>query len=368
MSDPKIREKLDRIEISYDNGHRKVRCYCGKILNASIVPHLKSEHPNEWKEWGIKFARLRNEGLSYYSTIKRFKTRDSRLLFTASVVEREIQKLVEERKIKLEIPRKEKIDEWQPKNFRIKRETFWSFKDRGSWAVHQCDYRGNWSPYIPRTLIELYSQEGDIVLDPFVGGGTTLIETWLTNRRGFGLDVSPLAIATANSRIQEMLEKSIGDPRICLREDLMPIALEGDSRKLKHHMKKVGILSNSVKLVCAHPPYLNSLRYTATISEDLSRISNSVEFCDQLQLIAKQIFDLLTEDGTCAVLIGDVRKSREIVPLGFLTLERFLKEDFKLRDIIVKMQHKDYSTRFWYTKRDKLDFLIAHEYLFIFGK
>jgi len=368
MLTPIIRNKLDEIRITYENGCRRVRCFCGRTFNTSIIPHMKREHSEEWEEWGIKFAKLRNEGLSYYCIIKRFKTKDGHFLFTSRVVENEIQRLVEDGKLELEIPRKEKIDEWQPSDFRIRRVTSWSFKDRGSWAVHQGDYRGNWSPYIPRTLIELYSQEEDIVIDPFVGGGTTLIEAWLTNRRSFGLDVSPLAIATANSRIQEMLEKSIGDPRIYLRQDLMPIAVEGDSRRLRHHMKEVGVLDNSVKLVCAHPPYLNSLRYTATISEDLSRISNPVEFCDQLQLIAKQIFDLLAEDGTCAVLIGDVRKSGRIVPLGFLTLERFLKEDFKLRDIIVKMQHKDSSTRFWYTKRDKLDFLIAHEYLFIFGK
>lgn len=329
---------------------------------------MKKEHPQEWKEWGINFAKLRNEGVSYYGIIKKFKTKDGDFLFTSGVVEHEIQRLVEEKRIELEIPCKEKIDEWQPSDFRIRRTTSWSFQDRGSWAVHQGDYRGNWSPHIPRTLIELYSEENDIVLDPFVGGGTTLIETWLTNRRGFGVDISPLAIATSKARIQEMLEKSTGDPRVSLQKDLKPIAIEGDARKLKRHMKKMGVLDNSVKLACAHPPYLNSLRYTATISEDLSRISDPNEFLDELQFIAGQIFDLLTDDGICAVLVGDVRKSRRIIPLGLMTLERFRKEDFKLRDIIVKMQHRDTSTRFWYTKRDKLDFLIAHEYLFIFDK
>jgi hypothetical protein len=60
--------------------------------------------------------------------------------------------------------------------------------------------------------------------------------------------------------------------------------------------------------------------------------------------------------------------TKHMVPLGFLTMERFLKEDFRLQEIIVKTQHKDTPTRFWYTRKDKLDFLIAHEYLFIFGK
>jgi DNA modification methylase len=368
MLDSRIREKLHRIKISYEEGHRKVRCFCGEIFKGSVVPHLRKEHPREWKEWSIHFVELRNKGLSYYSIIKEFKAKDGRLLFTSSVVEKEIQKLVEEDKLRLKIPRKKKIEEWHPRNFQVRRETLWTFKNRGSWAVHQGDYRGNWSPHIPRTLIELYSTVGDIVLDPFVGGGTTLIETWLTNRRGFGLDISPIAIATTKSRIQEMLEQTIEDPRVSLNENLKPVVIEGDSRKLRNHVKEFGIIDNSIKLVCAHPPYLNSLRYTATIKEDLSHIVDPVEFCDQMQLIAKEIFDLLTEDGICAVLIGDVRKKREIIPIGFLTMERFLKEDFRLKEVIIKTQHKDSSTRFWYTKREKLDFLIAHEYLFIFGK
>ena len=368
MQEPQIREKLDKIEISYEDGQRKVRCFCGKTLNRTIVPHLKRDHPEEWENWCFDFVRLRNEGLSPYRVIHKFKTKAERLLFTSSVVQNEVQRLIEERKLELKPPRKEKIERWHPEDFDVGRETFWIFRNRGNWAVHQGDYRGNWAPQVPRALIDLYSDEGDIVLDPFLGGGTTLIETWLTNRRGFGLDINPSAIVMSNAKIQEMAEHAGKNSRISLREDYRPVVVEGDARNLKDYMRKLDVPDSSVRLVCTHPPYLNSLRYTVTINEDLSHISDPDEFCDQLQLIAKQIFDLLTENGTCAILIGDVRKNRELIPLGFLSMQCFLKEDFKLRDIIIKTQHKDSSTRFWYTKRDKLDFLLAHEYLFIFGK
>jgi len=67
-------------------------------------------------------------------------------------------------------------------------------------------------------------------------------------------------------------------------------------------------------------------------------------------------------------LVGDVRRNKKILPLGFLVMKRFIDENFGLREIIVKAQHQDSSTRFYYTKRANLDFLIAHEYLFIFYK
>jgi len=53
--------------------------------------------------------------------------------------------------------------------------TVWSFPIRGSWATHKPTYRGNWAPQIPRNLILKYSKESDLVLDPMVGAGTTLI-------------------------------------------------------------------------------------------------------------------------------------------------------------------------------------------------
>lgn len=367
MLDKKIREKVEKIEVFYLNSQRRVRCFCGEIVNNTIVRHLRKEHPEEWARWGLSFVDLRNEGLYPYQIIRHFRTEDGRFLFTSSVVQKEITKLVEKRGAKLDLSRKRKIGNWQPKAFVPERSTIWSFKNRGSWSVHKGDYRGNWAPQIPRTLITLYSEEDDFVLDPFVGGGTTLIETWLTNRKGIGIDVSPMAIAITESRINEMKKKAGNDPRIHLRDDLCPLLIEGDSRDLRDHMRKLKIEENSIQLVCAHPPYLNSLKYTDAIDSDLSKISDPEEFCGQLQLIAKEIQRFMADDGTCAILIGDLRRRRKVIPLGFMVMRAFREEKFKLKEIIIKIQHNDSSSRFWYPSRDKIDFLIAHEYLFIFG-
>ena len=65
--------------------------------------------------------------------------------------------------------------------------TVWSFPERGSWATHKPTYRGNWAPQIPRNLILKYTKEGDLVLDPMVGAGTTLIEARLLNRAAISI-------------------------------------------------------------------------------------------------------------------------------------------------------------------------------------
>jgi tRNA G10 N-methylase Trm11 len=207
-----------------------------------------------------------------------------------------------------------------------------------------------------------------MVIDPFVGGGTTLIEAWLTGRRSFGIDISPIAVKTAQERIKEMEDESKNTEERQLSTDFRPVVIEGDARNMKELLSRYDVSDESVKLACIHPPYLDSLTYTATIEGDLSRISDEDAFCDQLGIIARQTLDLIHSKGICAVLIGDVKRDRKVVRLGFLVMERFEQEGFQLTDIIIKTQHKDTSTKFWYTKQKKLDYLMAHEYLFIFSK
>ena len=72
-----------------------------------------------------------------------------------------------------------KIKKWEPEEFELEMNTVWSFPDRGKWATHDAKYRGNWSPYIPRNLLLRYSNEGNLILDQFAGGGTTLVEAKL---------------------------------------------------------------------------------------------------------------------------------------------------------------------------------------------
>ena len=69
-----------------------------------------------------------------------------------------------------------------PRSFVPERTTVWSFPDRGDWATHAGNYRGNWSPFIPRNLILRYTKPGDTVLDQMLGSGTTLVECKVLGR------------------------------------------------------------------------------------------------------------------------------------------------------------------------------------------
>lgn len=56
---------------------------------------------------------------------------------------------------------------------------------------------------LPRRLIELYTFEGDLVLDPFLGSGTTAVAAVETHRHYVGYDVNREYVALAEKRIRD---------------------------------------------------------------------------------------------------------------------------------------------------------------------
>jgi len=105
-------------------------------------------------------------------------------------------------------------------NFKTETTTIWSFPNRGNWATHSGKYRGNWSPYIPRNLILLYSKPGDWILDQFLGSGTTLVEAKLLNRNAVGFDVNDNAIEIAKENLKFLRELS---PKILIKKEVQQI-------------------------------------------------------------------------------------------------------------------------------------------------
>ena len=70
---------------------------------------------------------------------------------------------------------------------------FWTNKQRQADRMHEISYRACFKPQLPRFFIERFTVEGDVVFDPFLGRGTTIIEAALLGRRGWGTDVNPLS-------------------------------------------------------------------------------------------------------------------------------------------------------------------------------
>jgi len=260
--------------------------------------------------------------------------------------------------VKVVLPKRHEISKFAPKDFIPETTTVWSFPDRGDWATHVGDYRGNWSPFIPRNLILRYTQKNDLVLDQMVGSGTTLVECKLLQRRGIGVDINPDAIMVTRNRLDfsyAPLDKEYEEPEIR--------TYVGDARNLNL------IHDESVDLIATHPPYASIIPYSKErVPGDLSSVHDIAEFAEEMRKAAEESYRVLKPGKHCAILMGDTRRHKHFVPITPRVLQSFLDAGFILREDIIKIQWKMKSTREKW-RGNKYDFLlIAHEHLYIFRK
>ncbi len=247
-----------------------------------------------------------------------------------------------------------KTKKLQPEEFDLECSTVWSFPRRGNWATHNSKYRGNWSPDVVRNLLLRYSKEGDWVLDPMIGGGTTAVECKLLHRHIVAFDINPNAIELTKTAL-EFEHETPAQIKLVL----------ADAREA---MKK--IKSESIDFILHHPPYADIIKYSEwKIPEDLSNIHDIDKFADEMEKIAKECYRTLKPWNFCAILIWDTRRQKMYQPMAFKVMERFLRVGFALKEDIVKVQHNCKATGYWKTNSQKYNFLlIMHEHMFIFQK
>lgn len=92
----------------------------------------------------------------------------------------------------------------------------WDFADLGMKETQaSTHFFHHWTakfiPQIPRRLIEMYARPGDVVLDPFMGCGTTLVEAARLGHDTWGADINPLAVKIARAKTAGIRHKAIGE-------------------------------------------------------------------------------------------------------------------------------------------------------------
>lgn len=111
-----------------------------------------------------------------------------------------------------------------------------------------CSYLGTFPAALARSMVSMLSEPGDVVLDPFSGRGTTLLESRLLGRMSLAIDLNPIAVALswaknvtltsdiAHARVQELREGY--DKLLCLPE----AQVQGDDIQLIFHPATLGQL------------------------------------------------------------------------------------------------------------------------------
>jgi DNA modification methylase len=111
-----------------------------------------------------------------------------------------------------------------------------NFHGEGSgYASHDLHaFAAKFPPQLPRAFIRGLTRLGDIVLDPMMGSGTTLVEALLEGRRAIGLDIDPLALRLTQAKTTPLDPERV--QRAGHRVVSRAIALLSDRRKLEREL------------------------------------------------------------------------------------------------------------------------------------
>lgn len=220
--------------------------------------------------------------------------------------------------------------------FELETTNLWSFLNRGKWATHQGDFRGNWPPQMARNIISRYSKPKETVLDQMCGSGTTLIECKLLGRNAIGVDINLDHVMLTRDRLDFQYRPLDPEfPKVEMKTYL------GDATNLNL------IDDEEIHLIATHPPYASIIPYNnkkERTAGDLT-LRNIGKYITGMKKVASESHRVLKPGRFCAILVGDTRRSRHHVPIAFRVMQAFLDEGFILREDIVKYQWKTKTTR-----------------------
>jgi len=247
-------------------------------------------------------------------------------------------------------------------------DSLWIIGERDKSGAHNGDYHGNFIPQIPNQLMRRFTKKGDVVLDTFLGGGTTLIECRRLGRSGIGIELLPEVADIAKNTINQ--QPPLSDDvfiNILVGDSTTSEAKEKVMQTLKEHKRK------NVQLIIMHPPYHDIIKFSNR-PEDLSNAKSVKDFLDLFGNVVSNFTDLLERRRYLAIVIGDKYTNSEWVPLGFYVMQETMKQkDLKLKSILIKNMVNNRAKRnqehLWrYRALVGGFYIFKHEYILLFQK
>lgn len=251
-------------------------------------------------------------------------------------------------------------------------DSLWIIEARDRTGGHQLDYHGNFVPQIATQTYLRYTRENDIVLDLFLGSGTSAIEAVRLNRRFVGVELKPDLVAHVRAKIRE-LESLHGAPLLDCRVHV----LQGDStqeetaERIRETLIRMG--ESAAHLLVLHPPYHDIIRFSADPA-DLSNAPDLPTFLDRFEKSVRLGAELLAPGRFVVLVIGDKYNRGELVPLGFYCFQRCQQVGLVPKAIVVKNitgneRGKGRATNLWrYRALAGGYYIFKHEYVVIFQK
>lgn len=228
-------------------------------------------------------------------------------------------------------------------------------KFQKSWFIHNPPPRSKEAlrhpAKFPETLaqefIEFFTKRGQVVLDPMVGTGSTLIGALRSGRHSFGIELNPAYVEIANQLISAERASLGADQGRSDPGDLCCEVIQGDAMDIERLVSEHSI--PPIDYVMTSPPYWDMLRMRGAQTQrkrrtsqgldvfysdhprDLGNITDYGAFLDQLVSIYAGLKPFLSKHAYLTIIVKNVKKGGKIYPLAWDLAHR-LQQFYTLKD------------------------------------
>lgn len=192
---------------------------------------------------------------------------------------------------------------------------------------------------LSRKIIELFTHQGELVLDPFVGSGTTLVAARDGNRNAVGFDLQKKYIDLCEQRLSQS-ELFSNARQMAIKDDAM-------------HISKY-LSPETVKLIWTSPPYANLLNRerknksrrdrdngqlgkVEQYSQDPNDLGTMAldKYTQTMGDIYAELLPLLKPKAHCVINVPDMWWENRRITLHVSLIEELRKRGYELRNIII---------------------------------
>ncbi len=217
----------------------------------------------------------------------------------------------------------------------------WQFYYEGCDIRDKTKHPATYPISLARKCIELFSHKGELILDPFVGSGTTLVAARDTDRNAVGFDIHPDYIALTQERL---MQKS-------LFGGTQQIPLLDDARNISPYLRE-----ESITCIVTSPPYANLLnrkrknksrRSDERKNEQYEKIEQYSQrpedlgtldldaYAEAMAEIFQGILPLMRKKGHCVINVPDMWWENQRITIHVAVIEALRSAGYELRNTII---------------------------------
>ncbi|MCD4693021.1 MAG: site-specific DNA-methyltransferase [Calditrichales bacterium] len=194
---------------------------------------------------------------------------------------------------------------------------------------------------LARRCIELFTHKGELVVDPFVGSGTTLVAARDLSRNAVGFDLQQNYIELSQKRLSQQLAFN----------EALQIPICDDARNIPEYLEE-----ETIKLLITSPPYANLLnrkrknksrRGSLRKNDQLNQIEQYSQdprdlgilaldqFSEEMFKIYKNLLPFLKPKGHCIINVADMWWENTRIPIHISVIEALKKAGYEFRNTII---------------------------------